>query len=272
MVIPTDVIQSNMSDVSRSFLVDSLILKTPRPDKLPVSPAAKSPDPHPAPLRGLGGFTSLPHQLAANHQAFHCFPRPPGAGGGLLDLYCPWCPSGTALKAPGMPGLGMVPIPVSTSPTSGSVAASAVTAAAMSAAATFQQQHQQLSQQQQQQQRQQQHHSSRVMKPVVNKASAPALVQPYMIPHRTSLGSLPGSSSAFRPRSLDPVTRAPSLNLLETRRLPYLGMGTYFPLLVHVSERNNVSNSLTAHLEHFPRCADAQLFCTAFKGFAREQQ
>ena len=209
--------KSKMSDVSRSFLVDSLILKKPKSDHLPVSASTKPTEDASSQLRGLGAFSTLPQQLAANHQAFHCFPRPPGSGGGLLDLYCPWCP-GTTLRAPGLPSFGMVPLPVSSPSATTSVAASAVTAAAMSAAATFQQQQQQISQQQQQ------HHSNRVMKPVVNRATASSMVQPYMVPQRQSLNSLPGSS-AFRPRSLDTAVRPSAINVLESRRPPYLGIG-----------------------------------------------
>ena len=224
VILTTDICSQNctkMSDVSRSFLVDSLILKKPKAEHLQVSPTDKTAE-EPTPLRGLGTFGSLPQQLAANHQAFHCFPRPPGTGGGLLDLYCPWCPSGTTLRAPGIPNLGMVPLPVSSPPTSATMAASAATAAALSAAATLQQQQQQISQQQQQQL-----HNHRVMKPVVNRAMASSMVQPYMIPQRPSIGSLPGSTSAFRPRSLDTSIRS-TINVVEPRRLPYLSIGKYF--------------------------------------------
>ena len=141
-----------MSDVSRSFLVDSLILKTPKTDHLPGSAAAKSTEEASSQLRSLGALGTLPQQVAANHQAFHCFPRPPGSGGGLLDLYCPWCPPSAALRAPGLPSFGMVPLPVSTPSGTTSMTASAATAAVMSVAAKLQQQQQQISQQQQQQQ------------------------------------------------------------------------------------------------------------------------
>ena len=211
--------KSKMSDVSRSFLVDSLILKKPKSDHLPVSTTTKPTEEASSQLRGLGAFSTLPQQLAANHQAFHCFPRPPGSGGGLLDLYCPWCPPSTTLRAPGLPSFGMVPLLVSSPSASTSVAASAATASAMSVAATFQQE-QQISQQQQQQQQ----HSNRVMKPVVNRATASSMVQPYMVPQRQSLSSLPGSS-AFRPRSLDTSVRSSAINILESRRPPYLGIG-----------------------------------------------
>ena len=211
-----------MSDVSRSFLVDSLILKKPKSDHLPVSTTTKPTEEASSQLRGLGAFSTLPQQLAANHQAFHCFPRPPASGGGLLDLYCPWCPPSTTLRAQGLPSFGMVPLPGSSPSATTSVAASAATAAAMSAAATFQQQQQQISQQQQQQQQQQ--HSNRVMKPVVNRATASSMVQPYMAPQRQSLSSLPGSS-AFRPRSLDTSVRSSAINILESRRPPFLGIG-----------------------------------------------
>ena len=211
---------NKMSDVSRSFLVDSLILKKPKADHLPVSPTNKTPE-DASSLRALGGFGSLPQQLAANHQAFHCFPRPPGTGGGLLDLYCPWCPSGTTIRAPGIPNLGMVPLPATGPSTSVSVAASAATAAAaISAAATLQQN-------MNQQQHQQQLYNNRVMKPVVNRATASSMLQPYIIPQRATLGSLPGSTSAFRPRSLDTSMRSTGINVIEPRRLPYLGIGKY---------------------------------------------
>lgn len=208
---------SRMSDVSRSFLVDSLILKKPGSDVLPGSPDGKevrrlSPSP------SLRGFGALPQQLLANHHAFHSLPRPAGTGG-LLDLCCPWCvqtPGSPPRPVPaGLPGLGMLPVPGSHNPSVSSAAASSLAAAtAAVSAATLQQHHQQQLQQ------------SRIMKPIVSRSTAASMVRPYIIPNRPALNALSGGSSAFRPRPIDTNSRS-ALNVLEARKIPYIGIGKF---------------------------------------------
>ena len=212
---------SRMSDVSRSFLVDSLILKKPGSDVLAGSPDGKevrrlSPPP------SLRGFGTLPQQLLANHHAFHSLPRPAGTGG-LLDLCCPWCvqtPGSSPRPAPGLPGLGMLPMPSSHNPSVSAAASSLAAATAAVSAATLQQQHHQQLQQ------------SRIMKPIVSRSTAASMVQPYIIPNRPALNALSGGSSAFRPRPIDTNYRS-ALNALEAKKIPYIGIGKFiFPCLL----------------------------------------
>mgnify|MGYP001544745273 CR=1 FL=1 len=101
--------QSNLSGnkMSRSFLVDSLILKKSDNSGSSLSPPmglVRQPSSPPA--------GHLPQQIHphSRHHALHCFPRPPGSGG-LLDMCCPWCIQ--TPTAASMPSLGLFSVPVS---------------------------------------------------------------------------------------------------------------------------------------------------------------
>ena len=110
--------------MSRSFLVDSLILKKSSEPVGGFSPP-RSPYTSSAP-----GHSPADHQRAASDHALHALHRPPG--GSMLDVCCPWCPPAVSMLPVSLPSSGALPL-VEPVDTTSSIASMTLQASGLSA-------------------------------------------------------------------------------------------------------------------------------------------